>query len=142
MNLGMSVSSIGHARIARYFRAEKRVVSGADSAGPYRPNEVLTADSSIELAARGARIWLARLRHFRTLGEKSALFAAADTLVRPQSFENEFAGAATSRRAIFSARRRAINVFEQALNFAQLAHKIIREELCRKLSVRRPFQTT
>src|SRR5580704_591920 len=82
-----------------------------------------SASRSIELAARHAARWFARvawLGRLARVGEVAALFAAIDAFVRPEAFEDEFGGAGDDGGVILLADFQYAEVIEKALDFLEL----------------------
>src|SRR5579875_2188289 len=79
---------------------------------------------SVELAPRHAVLHVARLRRLARLGEKSALFAAADAFVRPQPFEHKFGGGDKQSGIVLWVRAESGGVIEKAGHFAQLGEML------------------
>src|SRR5712664_1328783 len=79
----------GAGPLRRIRREERPALEG----GPYKP--IWAWRSSVELAARRTRGAFARIALiwlFRFFGVVAALFAAADTAMGPQTFEDHFSG--------------------------------------------------
>src|SRR5579862_7274743 len=74
----------------------------------------------IKLAPGRPRLLLALLWRLGALGVETALFIAADALVRPESLENKFRCCRHSGRAAATIGSQAIGKVHQTLNFFQL----------------------
>src|SRR5579864_1098865 len=75
---------------------------------------------SVELPAWQASRRFTLLGCFSGLGEVSAFFAAADSLVRPQTFENEFRSGCLHARIVLWAHAERRSMIKQSLHFFQL----------------------
>ena len=87
---------------------------------PYGRRRNCASRSSVELAARGARgtfalvAWVGLTRFF---GVVAALFAAADTAMGPEAFENQFGGGSGWASVFAIVDAKLGDVLHQALDF-------------------------
>src|SRR5580704_11559612 len=84
--------------------------------------------SSIKLPPRptpaGGLAWISRLWGLARVREKSAFFAAVDSLLRPQPLENKFGGACDGSRIVLRPDTKNSEVLEESLNLLQLRKKL------------------
>ncbi len=87
--------------------------------GIARIADVFHRSSSVVLPPGRPVELLARLGGFGPLGEKAALFIAADTFVRPKSLEDEFCSRGGNCRISFAVGAEALEMIEEAVHAAQ-----------------------
>src|ERR1043166_1477112 len=78
------------------------------------------SDSSIVIAARPRWAAIARVGLPGLFGEEAALFAAAYTTMRPQTFQNHFSGGGCRADIFFVGNAEAVDMVHQVLDVCEL----------------------